>query len=363
MNRIPSAVTAVLLCSGLVGACSASSISAGDDIGSTSGRFTTGWACACPNGATACPLPCPDGSTGTCQSGQPFCDIHVGEAGWACACPNGMTSCTLTCPDGTAGNCSSGHPTCGGQADAGNCCPAGYDLYACTFPDGGAGKACHNPQLGCASSTTCGVGCDPVVTGSCGGQTDGAPPPTWFTTCGYPVCQAPDDAGVVDAGPVCPPAGSACSQVGDTCGTPSAANCGVTLVCATQDPKGGPGGCPISSRQYKEGIEYVDGARLQQLHDEALGIRLATYTYKPQVDDPGPTHLGFIIEDNLQTPAVDTTHRRVDMYGYVSMVVAGMQVQEREIAQLRQDLEAARHDLAACKAPAGSAKSVAGARR
>jgi hypothetical protein len=101
-------------------------------------------------------------------------------------------------------------------------------------------------------------------------------------------------------------------------------------------------------------VQYVDDAQLQQLHDEALGIRLATYRYKPQVGDPGPTHLGFLIEDNLQTPAVDPAHDRVDLYGYVSMVVAGMQVQEKEIAQLRKDLEAARRDLAACHAPRGT---------
>lgn len=298
---------------------------------------------------------------------------------------------TIPAGDDTAADsgseCSSGEPGCGGAADAGDCCPAGYDLYACTFPDGGAGQACHNPQLGCASSTTCGMGCDPVVTGRCGGGGggDAAPPPadgcpglgcfpncpngvlkdssgcdtcqcapTWFTTCGYPVCGGPegDDAGAVDAGPACPAAGSPCSQVGETCGVASQANCGVTLVCATDDPKRI--GCPISSKKYKDDIEYVDGARLQQLHDEALSLRLATYRYKPQVDDPGPTHLGFLIEDNLQTPAVDTTHHRVDMYGYLSMVVAGMQVQEQEIAQLRRDLEAARRDLATCKAPRAS---------
>jgi hypothetical protein len=109
------------------------------------------------------------------------------------------------------------------------------------------------------------------------------------------------------------------------------------------------GGCPISSRTYKDGIAYVDDAQLQRLHDEALGIRLATYTYKPQVADPGPTHLGFIIEDNVESPAVNRTLSRVDMYGYVSMVIAGMQVQEREISELRQELAAARRDAAACK--------------
>jgi hypothetical protein len=403
----------LLLATGLVGAgaCSSSNIVAGEDIGGALGGFTTGWACACPNASATCSLLCPDGTTGTCQGGQPFCDIQVGEAGWACACPQGRSACTLTCPDGTAGECSNGHPVCG-QADSGACCPAGYDLYACTFADGGTGQACHNPAMGCASSTTCGLGCDPVVNGRCGEDAGGidasqadAPladtgadaalldvavdasavdacpglgcfpncpngvlkdkngcdtcqcAPTglqWYTTCGYPVCSVPPDGGLVDAGAGCPPIGSACSQQGATCGTPSQANCGVHLVCASQDPKGGPGGCPISTRKYKEGIAYVDDAALKALHDEALGLRLATYRYAPQVADPGPTHLGFIIEDSLQTPAVDRAHDRVDMYGYVSMVVAGMQVQEKEIAELRRELSATRRELSVCRSPGTS---------
>jgi len=47
------------------------------------------------------------------------------------------------------------------------CCPLGFDLYACQEPDGGAGIACHNPAMGCASSQTCGQGCDPQVSGRC----------------------------------------------------------------------------------------------------------------------------------------------------------------------------------------------------
>jgi hypothetical protein len=100
--------------------------------------------------------------------------------------------------------------------------------------------------------------------------------------------------------------------------------------------------CPISSRKYKDDIQYVDAAGLQQLHDETLGIRLATYNYKPQVADANPKHLGFIIEDRPpQSPAVDWSHERVDLYGYLSMVVATMQVQEREIAELRRQLSSA----------------------
>jgi hypothetical protein len=218
----------------------------------------------------------------------------------------------------------------------------------------GSADAC--PGLGCFPNCPNGVlkdsnGCDTCQCAPSDAGPSDAGQLQWYTTCGYPVCPVVD-AGSDDAGPACPPVGSPCSQMGQTCGTPSPANCGAIQVCASQDPKGPNGlNCPVSSRKYKDGIEYVDDAQLRQLHDEALGIRLATYTYKPQVADPDPVHLGFIIEDNMQTPAVDRMHDRVDMYGYVSMVVAGLQVQEKEITQLRKDLEAARRDLATCKAP------------
>jgi hypothetical protein len=70
-------------------------------------------------------------------------------------------------------------------------------------------------------------------------------------------------------------------------------------------------------------------------------MHLATYNYKAQYDDPNPKHLGFIIEDNPRSPAVSWSHDRVDIYGYLSMVVATMQVQEKEIAELRRELDRA----------------------
>jgi hypothetical protein len=95
----------------------------------------------------------------------------------------------------------------------------------------------------------------------------------------------------------------------------------------------------VSSRKYKSDIEYVDDPGLAALHDETLAIRLATYRYEPQVADPGATHVGFIIEDApAQSPAVDGRREHVDVYGYLSMVVATEQVQEREIAELRRQL-------------------------
>jgi hypothetical protein len=48
------------------------------------------------------------------------------------------------------------------------CCPTNWLLYSCAYPDGGTGLACHNPAMGCASSTACGEGCDMIVFGRCG---------------------------------------------------------------------------------------------------------------------------------------------------------------------------------------------------
>jgi len=235
--------------------------------------------------------------------------------------------------------------------DAGNCCPTGSNVYACTFSNGGAGFACHDPAKGCASSTTCGEGCDPVVTGACGavGGDSGPSDLHWYTTCGYPVCDVSDGGGApLDAGPACAPIGSSCSDQGQTCGTPSAANCGAILVCDNHDPKAS-GMCPVSTKKYKDGIQYVDDAELARLHDETIHMKLATYNYKSAVADPDPKHLGFIIEDNPSSLAVDKMHNRVDMYGYFSMIVASMQVQEKEIAELRGELDASRREAASCR--------------
>ena len=111
--------------------------------------------------------------------------------------------------------------------------------------------------------------------------------------------------------------------------------------------------CPAvgSSAKFKNNIEYVSGNGLAKLHDETMRVRLATYKYKSQFGDPEIKHLGFIIEDNPKSVAVDGTHQHVDLYAYVSMVVAAMQVQEKEIADLRRRLEDARDPVCGVKAP------------
>jgi hypothetical protein len=162
------------------------------------------------------------------------------------------------------------------------------------------------------------------------------------------VCQvSTGDAAVVtgltdDAGAPCPAIGTACSTEGAGCGTSTGSfHCGAVETCAASDPTMTKYGCPISSRQHKDGITYVSDEELQALHDETLRFQLATYNYKPDVADPAARHLGFIIEDTPPaSPAVGWSRQRVDLYGYMSMVVATMQVQEKEIAELRRELAA-----------------------
>jgi hypothetical protein len=226
--------------------------------------------------------------------------------------------------------------------------------------DAGTGKcgaaACASGELCCASADE---SCTPTCTktASCpaygrpcsvadagqadaGGQTDASPAPyQWYTTCGDPVCRDTDAGGPTVA---CAAVGSSCTTKGETCGNPSA-NCGVIQVCDDHDPKGGTGGCPISTQKAKQDIAYVSDAELARLHDETMRMKLATYRYKgPFIDpkDPNATHLGFIVEDQPQSMSVDRGHDRVDLYGYMSMAVATMQVQEQKLEALRKQVDA-----------------------
>jgi hypothetical protein len=139
----------------------------------------------------------------------------------------------------------------------------------------------------------------------------------------------------------CPAVGSTCTTKGQTCND-CKQGCGARVVCEDHDPTQSPFGCPISSRNFKENIGYLRPGDLARLHDEAMKMRLATYNYKDMYGNPFETHLGFIIEDNPQSFAVDQGHDRVDIYGYLSMAVASMQVQQKEIDDLRAQ-------VAACK--------------
>jgi hypothetical protein len=167
----------------------------------------------------------------------------------------------------------------------------------------------------------------------------------WYSTCGDPSCggynaashtAAPCTTEVELAG--CAPSGASCDLQTD---------CNTELVCATEDPKEQEGGCPISLRAAKTGIHYVDAMQAERLHQALLEVRLADYQYRDGVASPGQ-HLGFIIDDQpSDSPAVRPDGQRVDLYGYTSMAVAALQVQDLRLKEQERQLEAQRAELQA----------------
>jgi len=159
--------------------------------------------------------------------------------------------------------------------------------------------------------------------------------PMLWETCGDVVCQGWMNKGLKKCGSRT--VGDPCkmSQIGAECDPHDA--CNTTLVCSDVDPHPGP--CPISRRSAKKDIDYAEPADLQRLHDELLAVRLATYRYNAEPGTAG-THLGFIIDDMPTSPAVASNGEQVDLYAYASMAVAAVQVQQKQIEALTQQVEA-----------------------
>ena len=110
-------------------------------------------------------------------------------------------------------------PDVPGTCESQRCCPVRWNMYSCQEENGTAGLNCHNPKLGCASSLTCGGGCDFQVTGRCpvcdpvvcpSGQSFD----TTLCKCVAPGCKTAADC----TGPlpqlceVCPEGGSGCAH-------------------------------------------------------------------------------------------------------------------------------------------------------
>jgi len=97
---------------------------------------------------------------------------------------------------------------------------------------------------------------------------------------------------------------------------------------------------------YKRDIEQLDDNALKNIYAELRQIQLTTYQYKT---DPAssPRRLGFIIDDTKTAYPINADGESVNLYGYMSMAVAAIQVQSREIAALRAEVkqltEARRH--------------------
>ena len=96
--------------------------------------------------------------------------------------------------------------------------------------------------------------------------------------------------------------------------------------------------CPQSSRAVKRDIVYVDAAERRTLSEQVLQVKLARYDY---VDPAKPGRkLGYILEDSPE--AAFSGEGRVDLYAYLSALVATTQEQERRIQALEAEIRALR---------------------
>lgn len=134
-----------------------------------------------------------------------------------------------------------------------------------------------------------------------------------------------------------PRIGTPC-KMGDECAFELAKECGqAAMECRAGVWQMTNSSCPASTAAAKDDIAYVSDGDAEHLRDALMKIPLATYRYKNEKDH----HLGFIIEDlPPNSPAVLPSRDRVDLYGYLTMAVAAIQRQEKEIAALK--LEVAR---------------------
>jgi hypothetical protein len=112
--------------------------------------------------------------------------------------------------------------------------------------------------------------------------------------------------------------------------------------------------CPQSSRDVKTDIRYLTDADEAQLAREIEELRLARYRYKPAFDS-NDAHLGFIIEDVGNIPAVMADRKHVDLYGYASMLAAAVKNQAREIRALQEEVRRLRDKAAR---PTGASRSL-----
>ena len=103
------------------------------------------------------------------------------------------------------------------------------------------------------------------------------------------------------------------------------------------------GMCPISLRAAKNDIRYLDPAAVEALGRELLATRLATWVYKGSDARDPRRQLGFIIDDGAPAHGIDGGH--VDLYGYVSVAVAALQTQARELGRLEREVDALRARL------------------
>jgi hypothetical protein len=168
-----------------------------------------------------------------------------------------------------------------------------------------------------------------------------------FYTCGDPVCRGYTGG---SAAPLCSneSAGDVCRVEGGRCDPQD--ECNRVLVCASEDPTLMPGGCPISRRRFKTEIDYLDRSEVERIHDALLAIKLATWRY---AHAPERRRLGFLIDDDEGSLAVDAVRDQVDVYGYTSMAVAAIQLQATQIDRLQREVASLKRTAARSRSAKG----------
>jgi hypothetical protein len=243
--------------------------------------------------------------------------------GLAIGLTNACGSVTGSGDGGTGGSAAGGHGTGTGGGAAG---------------ETGAGGTAAGGHGGGATGGIVGSGGGAGSGGSAGGQTghqctiDPSSSCTTGPSCGSACCGPGEWCDMNGAAPICRcGSGTACSG-GNSCNAPvinTANPCGV--ICCTG------GGCPVSRREFKRDIHELDRAEIERIYSELRDVKLTTYQYK--TDPPAsPKRLGFIIDDTRSSYPINADGRSVNLYGYMSMAVAAIQSQSREIEALRAEV-------------------------
>ncbi len=92
--------------------------------------------------------------------------------------------------------------------------------------------------------------------------------------------------------------------------------------------------CPESTASAKQNIHYLTHSDKNKVAREILDLKLANYEYRPGYPDSGEPFLGFIIEDTPNASFVLKKQRRVNLYSYISALVAAIQLQQDRIEML-----------------------------
>ena len=216
--------------------------------------------------------------------------LTIGVLGYACG---GMTTGGID--SGTADSGDSGNPS----NDAGG---PGSDTGAC-------GSACQSFTGPCATNNSCTGDAVCVTKDAPAGQTHEC----------YPMCGCNGDP--------CSCVGQCACGAGNSC---TILNTG-GIYCS---------GGPVSKGAFKTDVDYVDDEERASLADQVLSTHLAEYRYKTE-PETAKRHLGFIIDDMpAGSPAVEADGTHVDLYGYTTMLLATVQEQQREIAELKTQVDA-----------------------